>query len=84
MQGIASCEKDSCRAVCGSAYKSSKSAQCIPNPAITPTPALLKAPGAPERADGEGGSPRFREAFGAKSHRLYCTVREQNHSVRCL
>lgn len=65
MQSVTSYEKDSFGGVCGSAYKNSKSAQRIPNPTITQTPALQKALGTPETADGEGCSHKFREAFGA-------------------
>lgn len=49
--------------VCGSVYKSSKSAQRIQNPTITQT-AQQRALSAPETADGEGCSPKFRELFG--------------------
>lgn len=55
-------EDDSSGVVCGCAYKSSKSAQCIQNPTITQT-ALQRALSAPETVDGEGCSPKFNKLF---------------------
>lgn len=67
-------ENDSSGVVCGSAYKSSKSAQRIQNPTITQT-ALQRALSAPETVDGERCSPKFSELFGD------CTVLFENKTT---
>ena len=62
-QGITSYENASCGMVCGSAHKSSTSAQRVQNPAETPRPALQQAGSAPEAADGQGCSRLLRAVW---------------------